>query len=478
MRSVTHCSSAIKSKAPAFGSLVFVLSLLTGCSGLSAPSHPRAMLSPLPAVPMIGAPAISVSDARSYSERILHKFTGSPDAANPEAGLIRDVDGKLYGTTVEGGANSNCPGGFGMGCGTVFAIDAGGNERVVYSFAGTPDGSTPFADLLSDASGNLYGTTAAGGNGKVCLSFNPDGCGTAFKVDTAGNESILHNFLGYFGSGRDDGEGPKGSLIANPDGALFGATAFGGLGSSGVIFEINTNGKERILHDFDGHGSDGDGSYAGLVRDTTGNLYGTTYQGGGGNCIGGCGSVFELDHAGVFTTLYQFTGGQDGGNPYGGLIMDASGNLYGTAQNYGNLACTKQGGNPGCGTVFKLSSTRTLTVLHTFAGSPDGATPSATLIRDGNGNIYGATPFGGDQSCNGGYSCGVVFKIGRSGRETILHTFTGGAHDGEVPYGGLYRDSSGDLFGTTVSGGKGPCQQGCGIVFELVPAASESAIAR
>lgn len=425
-----------------------------------------------------GTPAASAPFAGAYSELIVHKFLGSPDGANPEAGVIRSVDGYLYGTTVEGGANSNCPGGFGMGCGTVFALDPSGNERVVYSFGGTPDGSTPFASLLSDSAGNLYGTTASGGHAKVCLSFNPDGCGTVYKIDTAGNESILHNFLGYFGSGRDDGEAPKGSLVANSDGALFGATAYCGLGSSGVIYEIHPDGRERIRHDFNGNGSDGDGSYAGLVRDSTGDLYGTTYAGGGGSCTGGCGSVFKLNPAGVFTTLHSFTGGSDGGNPYGGLVMDASGNLYGTAQNYGNLSCAKKGGNPGCGTVFELNRERKLILLHTFAGSPDGATPSAAILLDANGNIYGATSFGGDQACNGGYSCGVVFKINRSGQGTILHTFTGGANDGEVPYRGLYRDAAGDLFGTAVSGGKGPCQQGCGVVIELIPSRPESPFPR
>jgi uncharacterized repeat protein (TIGR03803 family) len=453
--------------------LALVLSLATGCTGLSSATRTST------ASPIAGAyPNLEVRSARAlpahtYSERVVYKFLGSPDGANPEAGVILGFDGNLYGTTVEGGANVNCPGGFGMGCGTVFAIDSSGNERVVYSFAGSPDGSTPFASLLSDAAGNLYGTTAAGGNGKVCLSFNPDGCGTAFKIDAAGHESILHDFLGYFGSGRGDGEGPKGSLFRNADGSLFGATAYGGRRSAGVIFEIRPGRRERILHDFDGHGSDAGGSYAGLVRDSTGSFYGTTYQGGGGNCIGGCGSVFKLDPAGVFTTLYRFTGGKDGGNPYGGLVLDASGDLFGTAQNYGNLACNKQGGNPGCGTVFELDRSRKLTVLHTFAGSPDGASPTATLLRDASGDLYGATPFGGDASCNGGYSCGVVFKINTSGHESVLYTFKGGAHDGEVPYGGVYRDNAGDLFGTTVSGGKGPCQQGCGIVFELIPPANE-----
>ena len=416
-----------------------------------------------------GQHAVISAQTAGYTERIIHSFQGSPDGAFPEAGLTRAPNGDLYGTTVSGGANTNCPGGSGTGCGTVYSVDPTGGLQIVYSFAGTPDGNGPFDPVLADAAGDLFGTTAAGGYSKPCIFFNTIGCGTVFEIDANGNESIIHDFAGYFGSGRADGEDPKGPLFANADGALFGATAFGGKGASGVVFEIRPTHVEHILHDFFGHGSDGRGSYGGLVRDAVGDFFGVTYQGGNNACIGGCGSVFELDSAGRLTTVHRFPGAAGGGNPYGGLVMDEIGDLFGTAQNYGDMTCQKKGGNPGCGLVFEIDRAGKFTILHTFRGGSDGATPSTPLIIDEHGDLYGTTTFGGDQSCNGGYSCGVVFKINAAGRETIVHTFSGGAADGEVPYGGLYRDGSGDLYGTTVSGGTGPCQQGCGVVYELVP---------
>ncbi|MGB7015058.1 MAG: choice-of-anchor tandem repeat GloVer-containing protein, partial [Candidatus Cybelea sp.] len=141
--------------------------------------------------------------------------------------------------------------------------------------------------------------------------------------------------------------------------------------------------------------------------------------------------------------------------------------LYGTAQNFGNTDCNKKGGNPGRGTVFRINAKHKFKVLHVFAGSPDGATPNETMILDKHGNLYGTTSFGGDDSCNGGYACGTVFEIDSHGKESILHTFAGGKRDGEVPYGGVTSDASGNLYGTTVSGGIGSCSQGCGIVFKL-----------
>ncbi len=233
-------------------------------------------------------------------------------------------------------------------------------------------------------------------------------------------------------------------------------------------------GKESVLYSFTG-GSDGGRPYKGVILDTAGNLYGVTDIGGDSGCVAGCGTVFELSASGALTTLYRFTGGSDGGYPYGGLVMDAAGNLYGTAQAYGNLDCSKMGGNPGCGTVFRLDAKRRFKVLHVFAGSPDGALPSETLTLDAKGNIFGTTSFGGDDSCNGGYACGVVFEIDSHGKESLLHTFTGGAKDGEVPYGGVTLDNAGDIYGTTVSGGIGPCNRGCGIVFKLSPGTARHA---
>jgi uncharacterized repeat protein (TIGR03803 family) len=443
--------------------LSFIVLLAAGCSGNSpAPDS-------LSAVPNLnlGSATRGSSRASSYTESLLHRFKSSPDAASPEAGLIFDAAGKLYGATIAGGTDSACPGGYDGGCGTVFTIDASGEERILYSFAGKPDASQPFAALLLE-SGKLYGTTASGGNVAACYSYGGNGCGTVFEVDKRGAETLLYQFQGNFGSGKGDGQGPKGGLVSNAAGNLYGTTPFGGAYESGTVFSVTKRGKERVLYSFTGY-DDGGRPYSGVVRDAAGNLYGVAYFGGNQQCTGGCGTIFKLDNAGTLTTLYRFKGTKDGGNPIGGLVMDAAGNLYGTAQNYGNLKCNKRGGNPGCGTVFKLGPANKFTVLHDFAGSPDGAVPSESLILDEQGNLYGTTSFGGDETCNGGYSCGVAFEVSASGHESVLYSFTGGKNDGEVPYGGLARDAMGNLYGTTVSGGVGPCSQGCGVVFKLTP---------
>ncbi len=311
--------------------LSFMVLFGAGCSG-NAPTPDS-----LSAVPNLnrGVATRGSSRAASYTESLLHRFKSSPDAASSEAGLIFDAAGNLYGTTIAGGADPSCPGGYNGGCGTALTSDASGKERVLYSFAGKPDASQPFAGLLLD-SGNLYGTTASGGNATACYSYGGNGCGTVFKVDKSGVETLLYQFQGNFGSGK------------------------------------------------------------------------------------------------------------------------GAGNLYGTAQNYGDLKCNKRGGNPGCGTMFKLGPSNKFTVLHDFAGSPDGAVPSESLIIDKKGNLYGTTSFGGDDTCNGGYSCGVAFEIDAAGHESVLYSFTGGRNDGEVPYGGLARDAMGNLYGTTSAAASDP----------------------
>ncbi len=403
----------------------------------------------------------------SYTETMLHKFAASPDGASPEAGVILDANGDLYGTTIAGGTDPSCPGGYNTGCGTVYEIVATGSERLLYSFHGKPDASEPFAGLIRH-NGVFYGTTASGGNYKPCYTDGGDGCGTVFTIDRAGHERLLYQFKGSLGSGPVDGQGPMGGLIVDTSGSFYGTTPFGGEDESGTIFEITKSGKESVLYSFTGE-SDGARPYSGVIRDASGNLYGVAYFGGTSACTGGCGTIFELSTSGALNVLYSFTGKDDGGNPIGGMVMDGSGSLYGTAQNYGNLSCNKRGGNPGCGTVFQLNAKHELKVLHEFAGSPDGAVPSENLIIDANGNLYGTTSFGGDSKCNGGYSCGTVFEVDARGRESVLHTFTGGKTDGEVPYGPVLRDTAGSLYGTTVSGGRGPCNRGCGVVFKLSP---------
>jgi uncharacterized repeat protein (TIGR03803 family) len=191
---------------------------------------------------------------------------------------------------------------------------------------------------------------------------------------------------------------------------------------------------------------DGETPYAPLIQDAAGNLYGTTYGGG----LSGSGTVFKVDASGNETVLYSFTGGADESNPYGGVIRDAAGNLYGT---------TYLGGK-GAGVVFTINTTGQESVLYSFTGRTDGGYPRAGLVQDGKGNLYGTTEGGGLPSCE----CGVVFKVHTNGEETVLHSFAN-VGDGAYPYAGLIRDSQGNLYGTTSGGGLSSCE--CGVVFKL-----------
>jgi len=266
-------------------------------------------------------------------ETVLHSFTGK-DGTSPIAGMIRDAAGNLYGTTPQGGAFAS---------GTAFKLDATGKETVLYTFTGGrggTDGFYPDGALMKDAAGNLYGTTAYGGN----YSF-----GTVFKVDSTGKETVLYRFRGGW-----NGLNPVGGLIMDKAGNLYGATQGGGNFFDGTVFKLNTTGYKTVLHSFAG-GADGVYPVAGVIADTAGNLYGTTQYGGGVACFGGgCGTVFKLDKTGKETVLHSFTGGADGAAPVAGLVRDAAGNLYGTtyfAGDSGSL-CSVVG---GCGVVFKVA---------------------------------------------------------------------------------------------------------------------------
>lgn len=360
--------------------------------------------------------------------KVLHTFTGA-DGANPYAALARDSAGNLYGTTYFGGAYGN---------GVVFKLDATGTESVLHSFAGGPaDGQYPWAGVILDAAGNLYGATKLGGK---------TGNGIVFKLDSTGKETVLHNFAG----GPADGSTPYAGLFRDAAGNLFGTTYSGGRSGNGIVFKLDTTGKETVLHSFTG-GTDGGNPGAGLIQDTAGNLYGTTAVGG----ASGKGVMFKLDTTGTFTVLHTFAGyPTDGAGPFDGLILDMAGNLYGT---------TETGGASNVGTVFKLDRTGTLTVLHSFSGIPtDGAVPYDGLLRNSAGSLFGTAYNGGSTGCVVG--CGVVFKLDATGKQTVLHNFTGGK-DGATPAAGLVRDSSGDFYGTTAQGGG----SGLGVVFKLAP---------
>lgn len=313
---------------------------------------------------------------------------------------------------------------------------------VLHEFAGTDDGGNPAGGVIRDAAGNLYGTTYDAG------AF---GYGVVFKLDSTGKETVLHTFIGV------DGIWPGAGLIRDSAGNLYGTTVEGGTAEGGTckhgcgtVFKVDSTGKETVLYAFTG-GTDGRNPEAGLVRDAAGNLYGTTSTGGNQSCRSyqhGCGVVFKVDKDGKETVLHAFMDA-DGDDPVGSLIRDKAGNLYGVA---------RDGGAYDDGVVFKVDPAGKLTVLHSFAGATtDGNGPGGGLVRDKLGNLYGNTLAGGDTSCDT-LGCGLVFKLDKTGMETILYAFMGGS-DGAFPAGALIRDTAGNLYGTT--------QENSGELFKL-----------
>lgn len=295
--------------------------------------------------------------AKGYS--VLHEFQGT-DGAHPKGTLIRDADGNLYGTTL-GITNSTF--------GNIFKLAPDGSMTVLYSFGGA-DGAEPWAGLLRDDKGNLYGTTNQGGDA---------GKGTAFKLSPQGTLKTLHSFAG----GRD-GANPFGDLISDDARNLFGTASHGGKRDLGTVFKINRKGRETALHKF--NGADGAHPLAGLIRDDAANLYGTTNEGGDF----GLGTVFRIAANGTFTVLHSFGGTGDGAYPEAKLTLDNSGNLYGT---------TYEGGSSNEGTVFKVAPDGSELVLHAFGSPSGGYNPSGgQLFLDPQGDIYGVAEAGGDDS--------------------------------------------------------------------------------
>jgi len=327
-------------------------------------------------------------------ESVLRSFWGG-NGLRPESGLVQDSAGNLYGTTYDGGTLEL--GGCLHGCGTVFKLDTSGKVTVLHAFTGGSDGGQPETGLVLDAANNLYGTTSIGGDLNCRYGM---GCGVLFKIDTTGAETVLHAF-----SGKPDGWYPSGDLLPDGKGDFYGTTWFGGDDDYGTIFKLNSSGHVTILYSFAGIAG-GEYPNGPLVVDTQGNVYGTTNGGGDTGCEL-CGLVFKLDPAGNETVLHTFTGspGQDGAYPYSGLIRDSSGNLFGTTYGGGTSGC-----GLGCGTVYKVDGSGNESVLHAFSGGADGWLPIDRLIMDGSGNIYGTAESGGDPSCP--YSgCGTVYKI-------------------------------------------------------------------
>jgi uncharacterized repeat protein (TIGR03803 family) len=342
----------------------------------------------------------------------IYKFTGGANGANPWASLIQGSDGRLYGTTWDGGVD---------GAGTVFAVNADGTGyTTLYSVTGGADGANPAAALIQGSDGRLFGTT---------LNYGTGPGGTVFAVNTDGTGfNILHTFSGY------DDVLPRAGLLQGKDGRLYGtAEGFEPYGY-GIVYALNTDGTGfTTLYTFTG-GTDGDAPYGSLIQGSDGRLYGTASSGG----ADGQGTVFALNTDGTgFTALYAFTGGADGGVPLAGLIEGSDSRLYGTASS---------GGTGGNGTVFSMNTEGTgFATLHSFTGGSDGASPQASLIQLSDGRLYGTT-WGG-----GAIGYGVLFAVKNDGTGfTMLYSF---GNDGAESNAGLILGSDGRLYGTAYTAG-------------------------
>jgi uncharacterized repeat protein (TIGR03803 family) len=413
-----------------------------------------------PAVARAAAPPVSLLAAprsgvpREHAKvrfQILYSFAGGADGAHPAAALTMLAHGVLAGTTETGGAKNY---------GTVFALTPGASgytESVLHAFrGGKHDGAFPEAALLADSSGTLYGSAPAAGHDDRqagCATAQFVGCGVIFQLVPGSNgytESILYAFPSAV-----DGLEPLGGLIADQSGALYGTTVAGGGKKTGNVFKLTAaqHGEQELpiftfpIANGPPYFPDGINPSATLVADASGNLYGTTYS--GGSCslrADGCGVVYELSPSGstyTLNVLHQFQSGSDGAVPLSNLILDGAGALYGT---------TEFGGTFDDGTVFKLTPTGsgyTESVLYAFAGGTDGALPTAGLVADPSGALFGTT------SSGGAAGAGTIFELAPAGSaytEAVLYVFPGGA-GGTEPTAGLVGDRKGNLYGTTLIGG-------------------------
>jgi len=392
----------------------------------------------------------------ALTETTIISFDGK-DGNGPYAGLIFDKAGNLYGTTMSGGSTP---------AGTVFELSPNGDgtwaETVLYSFQNGRDGNSPMAGLVFDRAGNLYGTTLYGGirQGQAC---SPSGCGTVFELSPLNGgwtEKVLYRF-----TGGKDGNRPLGGLVLDKNGYLYGTTFRGGLcGACGTVFKLTQKyGRwtESVLHAFTGKHGDGWAPEAGLALDSADTLYGTTYGGGHGSCYaGGCGIVFQLMRTKnvwkekVIYDLGSFSG--DAAFPSAALVFSKNGNLYGTAA----------GGYYGYGAVFEMARSKSgwkESVIYSFPSSGNnGSGPLAPVAFDTNGNLYGTTYVGGSNNE------GVVFELTYANgqwNEGVLYNFTG--NDGANPEAGVVIDQSNNVYGTTTDGGQGGFGCGCGVVFEI-----------
>jgi uncharacterized repeat protein (TIGR03803 family) len=404
---------------------------------------------PLPAG---NAPAVAARPRADAGYQLVYSFSNPPDGLRPQGGLVLQ-GGKLWGTTNLGGVGTCTRN---LGCGTVYQVNAAGDEKVMYAFKGGEDGSAPAAGLAL-LNGKFYGTLSRGGDKTGCPDFS---CGAIFEIGPSGAERLVYSFK----DGKD-GAGPYARLVAF-NGSLYGTTARGGGSSAcgggdsgcGTVFKVTPGGKEEVLHSFD-NAPDGAVPLGGLTV-AGGILYGTTQQGG----TDGSGTVFSITARGKETVVYSFKGGRDGSGPVQDLTTQKGvpGLLYGITQN-GGLIGTQNCGAGGCGTVYSIGTQGKKTVLYRFKGSPDGTHPygNVTPVK---GVLYGTTGLGGNAACYTGNGCGTIFKLKLSGtgyKETLLYNFMAA---GTYPTSG-FTMLGGTLYGTSKGGGK----YGIGSIFSYTP---------
>ena len=356
-----------------------------------------------------------IADAQTT---VLHSFAGgATDGASPQGGeLIQATDGNFYGTTLSGGTRDE---------GTVFRLTPTGTVTMLHSFNTLTDGSSPsHAGLLQAKDGNFYGTTLFGGDTQA---------GTIFKMTPAGTLTVLYSFTFVVGGSPVYAAYPEAPLIQGNDGLLYGTASNGGAFGAGAVFLVTPGGFVAIMHSFDPT-LEGSLPTSPLLQTTDGNFYGTTSSGG----LFGGGSVFKMTPGGRVTILHSFVGGAtDGATSFGGLVQATDGNFYGT---------TSGGGPSNRGTVFRMTPTGTVTIMHSFSG-PEGFNPDSALIQARDGHLYGTT-------VNGGASGrGVVFRLTLSGTLNVLHSFAGGTADGAAPIGALVQGTDENLYGMTLLGG-------------------------
>ncbi len=387
-----------------------------------------------------------VAVAHASTTEVIYSFTGDSGGEYCDTDVAIDDAGNLYGTSVLGGQ---------FGGGTVWQlspVDGGWEHTVLYNFTGGADGGEPYKGVTLDAAGNLYGTAVTGGSGSC-----EGGCGVTYKLTKSGDtwtQTVIHAFTGGL-----DGSGPGARVAVDARGNVYGMTPTGGANGLGVIYEVqagsNDKWKLRVLHTFTG-GSDGSSGSAGKLVLHGGHIFGAATTGGSF----GAGTVFELrpTRSGEwdFKTLYSFQGAPDGVFPYGALLFDAAGNIYGT---------TYYGGTNGLGTVYRLARGAggrwTESVLYSFQAGSDGNSSISNLVADAAGNFYGTTS-------EGGLGSGTIFQLtpgpNDTWSESIPHSFQG-SPDGAFPYAGMVGDGAGNFYGATVHGGA----DGDGAIYRFIP---------